>query len=1388
MIAGKDLLRSGADRTARPRSSRFRDRGPPAPPGPTFPLDFDFSPPYARRAISDWPGSTMAQSCPFCGADPAGPGGTVTGGRCARCGRDLEFTGIPKPPPPASPPKPDLAGRVLGGCRLLSLLGEGGMGSVYRAMQLNLERPVAVKVLSPDLAADPGFRARFAREGQALAGLAHEGIVAIYDAGTDGDLCWLVMELVQGSSLRSRFPAHGRFPPGEAARILRRVAESLVFVHARGIIHRDIKPENVLLDDRGTVKLGDFGLALVRTQAEATRLTRSFVAMGTLDYMSPEQRGFSRDVDHRTDLYALGVVAYEMLTGRHPVGRWDPPSRAAGTPVAFDELVGRCLEADPDRRTPSAQAFLEDLAKAEAALAGLPLPVAADGGPAGLSASTPTEGRGSPAAATARVAPGTAPGANDGVLGPTRAGHPGAALGASASGAAPVAPTVPVVPLAREAVRAHRWGVATFLYFLAVTALSEWEFPGWLWAVLGLLGVGVSLEQAVLGISRVRGGGARLGGLDLCVLGLACAIDFPLAFLLREVTALPGRTTTGLLVGTLATGIWGWYFVLCLLRPSALFPPFLARWRSLERPAWILLFLVFGAGGAILGWEALRAGHALPLRFLLGLAVPAAYYWFVVRRAPSGSGFVLEEDPSGSHRRVLSADLGLVDEFTLSAGVPLRLDAGPRNVQVWPSADSRLRVQGLDAPELLADGDGFRLSGRAGDSTLTLWLPSGAALRGAGAGTWEFAMDGVWSGDLEVKGDTVGVLARRTAGTLDIATGAGDVTLRDARGRIRVATGKGNILLRAPSPERLEASSQSGDLVVESFHLATGEHRLASTDGAIRIFGFAPGASFRWRVICGSGTLTWDGTEQLRGGGTREGRWGEGAARLEVESGAGSVAVLSRAPEVMTPSGAVEPVRRPARLEHLSRRVWVELGEHALTLIGVTLLAGTLNLLTSPRYPWWKWVLGTWAVLYGVHVGMAVRRWLLYRRLIARQREEAPARPASGFTIVLEPKMSWTAIFSLLQGVAGGFAVLGLLGLAAAAIWGGKRLGIPMAAADARMLLEILAAMTLSFAALPLGLGLLARRKVAFSDGLLRGRILATVGIVSGVVQALAGTGGLALASWLRTHEAAPATGKLERSETETFEAPVPTEGGIVVINRRGGVRVVAVAGRKTIAVRERRSVRGDAEAALAAGLASLRAGLPRPEGKTFRLEGPEPLAGAVDWELEVPADFVAEYELETGSGALATSGTRGELSVRAAGGEVRVESHAGDLRVQSETGACSVRGVTGSVRVFSQAGRMDVAGVEGSVAMESDHGDATVVVGTSARGTWTVVCGHGAVDCRIEAPVCRVEAEVATGEIETELEGVRSVTRSGAVFRRGEEGAPVRVILRSQTGRVKVR
>jgi serine/threonine protein kinase len=249
---------------------------------------------------------------------------------------------IPPTPAELAPRFPQL--------EIIELLGQGGMGAVYKARQPRLDRMVAIKILPPEAAADPAFAERFTREARALARLSHPGIVAIYDFGQTGDIYYLTMEYVEGRDLRALIHDH-KLEPAEALQIIPQICDALEYAHGEAVVHRDIKPENVLIDRKGRVKIADFGLAkLLDPGPHDGRLTGTRQVMGTWRYMAPEQLDNPLAVDHRADIYSLGVVFYELLTGELPIGRFAVPSQKVKLDTRLDDVVLKALENEPDRR------------------------------------------------------------------------------------------------------------------------------------------------------------------------------------------------------------------------------------------------------------------------------------------------------------------------------------------------------------------------------------------------------------------------------------------------------------------------------------------------------------------------------------------------------------------------------------------------------------------------------------------------------------------------------------------------------------------------------------------------------------------------------------------------------------------------------------------------------------------------------------------------------------------------------------------------------------------------------------------------------------------------------------------------------------------------------
>ena len=284
----------------------------------------------------------------------------------------------------------EMIGRLIGGrYRLIAPLGEGGMATIWRALDEQLDREVAVKLLREQYGSDAGFAARFRHEARAAGSLSHPNIVPVYDYGTDTDGAqFIVMQLVEGDNLATVLRERGNLETDEAVRIALGVASALEAAHRRGLVHRDVKPGNILITDDGDVKVTDFGIA--RAVAEAS-MTVTGTTLGSVHYFSPEQaRG--DEVTGASDVYALGIVLYEMLTGRRPfegdsaagvaLKRLNedppPPSTFRPVPSGLSAIVMRALQREPRDRFPDAGSFAEalrvwqkDPAAAAAALGGV---------------------------------------------------------------------------------------------------------------------------------------------------------------------------------------------------------------------------------------------------------------------------------------------------------------------------------------------------------------------------------------------------------------------------------------------------------------------------------------------------------------------------------------------------------------------------------------------------------------------------------------------------------------------------------------------------------------------------------------------------------------------------------------------------------------------------------------------------------------------------------------------------------------------------------------------------------------------------------------------------------------------------------------------------------
>ena len=263
-----------------------------------------------------------------------------------------------------TPPAIDQVALRFPNLEIESLIGQGGMGAVYKVRQTELSRPAALKLLPEAVATDPTFAERFLREARLLASLSHPHIVTVYEFGQREGLYFLLMEYVDGVTLRQASLAGPikRLAPKEGLAVVGQLCDALQFAHDEGVVHRDIKPENILIDKRGRVKIADFGLAkLLGKPADLPTLTKTHQLMGTPTYMAPEQIEGQPVIDHRADIYSLGVVFYELLTGELPLGRFPPPSAKVDLDARLDEVVFRTLEKEPDRRYQQASDVRTDM-------------------------------------------------------------------------------------------------------------------------------------------------------------------------------------------------------------------------------------------------------------------------------------------------------------------------------------------------------------------------------------------------------------------------------------------------------------------------------------------------------------------------------------------------------------------------------------------------------------------------------------------------------------------------------------------------------------------------------------------------------------------------------------------------------------------------------------------------------------------------------------------------------------------------------------------------------------------------------------------------------------------------------------------------------------------
>lgn len=323
---------------------------------------------------------SLSSFCPACGTALSDES---PGGLCPACLMRQAMQPTAGGPPETETPGLSAVAAAFPQWEVLSLLGRGGMGAVFKIRQPKLNRLAALKIIPASLAErDSAFAGRFEREGELLARLHHPNIVNVHDSGRSGDFYYLLMEHVDGVNLRQAMLAR-RFTPEQALAVVPKICEALQYAHEEGVLHRDIKPENILLDSKGRVKLADFGIAKLMGSAAANgasvsdrnnevndsgtnaeteagngddgSLTKLGSALGTPRYMAPEQAVFPREVDHRADIYSLGVVFYELLTGQLPTAAaFSPPSAYAAVDHRVDDIVRQALEKERELRQRSA--------------------------------------------------------------------------------------------------------------------------------------------------------------------------------------------------------------------------------------------------------------------------------------------------------------------------------------------------------------------------------------------------------------------------------------------------------------------------------------------------------------------------------------------------------------------------------------------------------------------------------------------------------------------------------------------------------------------------------------------------------------------------------------------------------------------------------------------------------------------------------------------------------------------------------------------------------------------------------------------------------------------------------------------------------------------------
>jgi len=521
-------------------------------------------------------------TCPKCGTTiPA----DAPQGLCPKCvllGAASTEPGL-SPAATAEVPARERVAAAFPQLEILELLGRGGMGFVFKARQPHLDRLVALKLLPDKLARDPHFAERFSREARVLARLNHPGIVTIFDFGQAGGFYFLLMEYVDGVNMRQAMQA-GRFSPAAALAVVPKICEALQFAHEQGVLHRDIKPENILLDARGRVKIADFGIAkLMGDEKPDLNLTATGASIGTPQYMAPEQLEQPGTVDHRADIYSLGVVFYEMLTGELPIGRFSPPSQRTTVDPRVDEVVMRTLEKEREKRFQSAgevRTNVEHLTEV---------------------------GAGAYKGGAAKSGPGAPAGPRDTIAIPPQAVVP-TQIPASAqwsklalAGAVLTGISLPIPVLLLGAMILQAGGIGRIELVLLL-------------ASIGLFGVAGTI-LGWMGLSNIRASGGTMRGLPLAVFA---ALTWPLLLLLGVTLGLPSIV----LIAPVASGVTRPFWQsLILLVPAGVLTFSIwaiyatARWAANKSPAkergilkWVFLALLV-SGVALVVWPRLRERH-----------------------------------------------------------------------------------------------------------------------------------------------------------------------------------------------------------------------------------------------------------------------------------------------------------------------------------------------------------------------------------------------------------------------------------------------------------------------------------------------------------------------------------------------------------------------------------------------------------------------------------------------------------------------------------------------------------------------------------------------------------------------------------------------------------